>query len=155
VHGSVEMRVARHIDEYVTQHDLGVVFGSSTGIDLPSGDTLQPDCSFVSHQRLLDQPRAPTKLFLKVVPNLIVEILSDSTAQRDRTEKKALYEQNGVDEYWLVDPVRRRITVFALSANGYGSGVTYASGDVCSQVLAGLRIPLAEVFRLLDAAPRR
>jgi len=150
VHGSVEMRIARGIDEYVTEHDLGVVFASSTGIDLPSGETVQPDCSFVSHERLRDQPREPTKLFLKVVPSLIVEIMSDSTSRRDRSEKKAAYEQNGVDEYWIVDPVRRRITVFALSPAGYGSGVTYATGDVRSQVLPGLRIALADVFR----APR-
>lgn len=147
LHGTVETRVLRYLDEHVTVNDLGVVFGSSTGIDLPSGDTVQPDCSFVSHARLSDQPREPAKLFLKVVPELIVEILSDSTARRDRTEKKALYEQNGVDEYWLLDPARKRVTVFAHSASGYGAGVVYSAGALRSPLLPGLRIALAALFR--------
>ncbi|MDX2165751.1 MAG: Uma2 family endonuclease [Deltaproteobacteria bacterium] len=73
-HGTVETQIVRRLDEYVSAHALGAVFGSSTGIDLPSGDTVQPDCSYASHDRLRDQPREPVKLFLKVVPNLIVEI---------------------------------------------------------------------------------
>jgi Uma2 family endonuclease len=155
MHGTIEANLIRHLGEHVIANDLGTVFGSSTGIDLPSGDTVQPDCSYVSHERLCDQPREPAKLFLKVVPELIVEILSDSTARRDRTEKKALYEQSGVDEYWLVDPVRKRVTIFAHSATGYGAGVVYTDGTLRSPLLPGLRLALATLFRSPLAVRKR
>ncbi|MDX2165752.1 MAG: Uma2 family endonuclease [Deltaproteobacteria bacterium] len=58
-----------------------------------------------------------------------------------------MYEENGVDEYWIVDPMRKRITVFTLTATGYDSGVSYARGAIRSRLLPGLTIPLAELFR--------
>ncbi len=42
--------------------------------------------------------------FYSGIPKLIVETLSPSTAKRDRTEKKDIYEQAGVEEYWIVSP---------------------------------------------------
>ncbi|MBI3302913.1 MAG: Uma2 family endonuclease [Deltaproteobacteria bacterium] len=50
-HGETEVRVVRVLGDCVERHDLGKVFGSSTGYDLPSGDTLEPDASFISHER--------------------------------------------------------------------------------------------------------
>jgi Uma2 family endonuclease len=52
-----------------------------------------------------------------VVPDLVVEVLSRSTKTRDRGEKKAIYEANGVIEYWLVDLERRTLTVFAFDSD--------------------------------------
>ena len=52
--------------------------------------------------------------FLRTVPTLVVEILSHSTARRDRTKKKAVYARNGVAEYWIVDPDARSVTVHVL-----------------------------------------
>jgi Uma2 family endonuclease len=45
---------------------------------------------------------------LRIVPDLVVEVLSRKTASQDPGEKKAIYERNGVREYWLVDPRTRR-----------------------------------------------
>lgn len=45
-------------------------------------------------------------------PDLVVEVLSPSTAKRDRTYKKDLYERCGVREYWIVDPTSRSIEVY-------------------------------------------
>jgi Uma2 family endonuclease len=55
--------------------------------------------------------------YLQVVPDLVVEVLSRSTKTRDRGEKKAIYEANGVTEYWLVDLERRTLTVFAVDSD--------------------------------------
>lgn len=48
------------------------------------------------------------------VPDLVVEILSKSTADRDRNEKFAKYEKYGVKEYWIVDPFMRCVDVYHL-----------------------------------------
>ena len=47
-------------------------------------------------------------------PDLVVEVLSQSTAKNDRTRKKDVYEQCGVREYWIVDPVSLRIEQYLL-----------------------------------------
>jgi Uma2 family endonuclease len=85
--------------------------------------------------------------FATVVPDLVVEILSPSTARRDRTEKKAIYAANGVREYWLVDPRRRHVVVHALRGAGYDAGTTFASGVVSSKVLPRLRLTVEEILR--------
>ena len=50
-HGEIEATVIRILSDFITSHNLGKAFGSSTGYDLPSGDTLEPDASFVSNER--------------------------------------------------------------------------------------------------------
>src|SRR5439155_10532291 len=49
-------------------------------------------------------------------PDLVIEILSPSTARRDRTIKVQLYRRQGVAEYWMVDPDANQIEVWALAA---------------------------------------
>ena len=123
------------------------VFGSSTGYDLPSGDTLEPDASFVSNERWSKGPQVGRRQFLKIVPNLVVEILSPATAQRDRVEKKRIYEVNGVDEYWLIDPVRREVTVFQLIDGRYSPGKrSRASQNLRSRLLPGFKLPVESLF---------
>ena len=56
---------------------------------------------------------------IKGAPNLIVEVLSPSTATRDLVEKKELYETYGVDEYWVIDPLQKKLIFFALSNGSY------------------------------------
>ena len=75
---------------------------------------------------------------LRVVPDLIVEVLSRSTRSRDRGEKKGVYERTGVREYWLVDPVAGEITVFVLREGRFDAGRVYAQGErVRSEILTG------------------
>ena len=47
---------------------------------------------------------------LRGAPDLVIEVLSPSTAQRDRLEKRVLYARSGVRVHWLVDPEDRSIT---------------------------------------------
>ena len=54
-------------------------------------------------------------------PDLIVEILSDSTAKKDYNEKFNLYEENEVKEYWIVNPATKTIEIFSLVENKYVS----------------------------------
>jgi Uma2 family endonuclease len=146
-HGNTEARIVRVLGNCAAQHHLGEVFGSSTGYRLPSGDTLEPDVSFISSIRLQAGPAPQRGKFLAIVPNLVVEILSAPTAVRDRTEKKEIYERNRVEEYWLVDTDKQAITVFRLSAGRYSSPLTFASGDVItSVVLSQLSLLVSEVF---------
>ena len=147
-HGRVEVKLAYALHDHVSRLALGIVLGSSTGFDLPSGDTVEPDVSFISSERLAAGPAPERRKFLRVVPNLVVEILSDPAARRDRTEKKQIYEANGVDEYWLVNPDRRDVTVFHLAGGRYDAGVVFASGGIVSKLLPALAITVDAIFEL-------
>lgn len=146
-HGRIGARIARVLDEYAERHGIGLAFDSSTGFDLPSGDTLEPDAAFVSKARWNAAPIPVFGQFLKVVPDLVVEILSPSTRRRDLTEKKDVYAKNGVDEYWIVDPRARSMTIFSRSGGAFDAGTTLTSGPLPSRLLPGLD---ATVEQLLE-----
>lgn len=81
---------------------------------------MEPDTSVVSNERWAAGPPPVEGKFLRVVPDIAFEILSGSTASRDRGEKKGIYETNGVREYWFVDARAREVLVFTLEAGRYG-----------------------------------
>jgi Uma2 family endonuclease len=146
-HGEVGARVVRFLGNFVEEHDLGRVFDSSTGYDLPSSETLEPDASFISHERWAKGPQVRRGQFLKIVPTLVSEILSPATARSDRLEKKRLYEANGVEEYWLVDPGRRELMVFRLVRGKYSPGTRYSvSQTLRSWVLLGFAPVIRSLF---------
>jgi len=146
-HGESEARLSRMLFDVVDPNKLGKVFGSSTGYNLPSGDTLEPDLSFISAERWARGPHVGRGQFLKIVPNLVVEILSPATEHRDRVEKKKIYEANGVDELWLVDPTRREVTIFHLVDGRYDQGRRYGiRHTIRSRCLAKFRTPVRFLF---------
>jgi Uma2 family endonuclease len=146
-HGETESNVSYILRDFVRKHDLGRVFGSSTGYNLPSGDTLEPDASFISHERWAAGPQVRRGQFLRIAPTLAVEILSPATARRDRTEKKRLYEENGVDEYWLLDPDAREAIVFHLVNGRYDNGMRFnVRQKLRSRVLPGFETPVRTFF---------
>ena len=85
-------------------------------------------------------------------PDLVVEILSPGTRRRDKGRKRAVYDREGVQEYWIVDPEAQSIT--SLRRPRAGAGLTDvttltadAHGVLESPLFPGLRIPLRDVFR--------
>ena len=88
-----------------------------------------------------------TEKNLQGVPDLLVEILSTTTATIDRRVKHSLYERVGVPEYWIVDPERNTVQVFRLSGGRYAEALELGLGDrLETPLLPGLSIPLSEVF---------
>lgn len=82
-------------------------------------------------------------------PDLVVEVLSPSTAGKDRKAKLRLYQRCGVREYWIVDPVMKTVEVFRLDQNLFGPAEAYSPGDDVSIPIGiheELRIALADIF---------
>ncbi len=107
-------------------------------------DVVQPDIVFVDHARehIVTEPE------IAGAPDLAIEVVSPSTADRDRGLKKTIYARAGVREYWIVDPDVRCIDVLSLGEAGYGEPVRYGADDeLVSAVVAGLRLSLTDVFR--------
>jgi Uma2 family endonuclease len=79
-------------------------------------------------------------------PDLVIEIVSPSTAQMDRFVKYHKYLQAGVKEYWIVDPESRTVSVFVLKNGDYVHSVYSDADKLPSHVLEGCEINLSEVF---------
>lgn len=81
------------------------------------------------------------------VPDLVIEVLSASTAKRDRDEKYRLYEQVGVTEYWLIDPANQYIEIFVLTDGVYKRFGVFAPKDTFISPTLG---QVADVSTLLS-----
>ena len=107
-------------------------------------DVVQPDVLFFRAERVhLLRPDAVTRH----APDIVVEVLSPSTASTDRGRKRWLFARYGVPEYWIVDPIARRIEIHAFE-NGEYRETQVASGDetVHSVFLPDLTFEAARVF---------
>ncbi|MCY4081744.1 MAG: Uma2 family endonuclease [Caldilineaceae bacterium] len=131
------------ISGYVDEHNLGELFCSPTDVVLSETNVVQPDILFVSRQR--NQILKPESV--QGAPDLVVEILSPSTAELDRTTKLELYARHGVREYWIVDPEAKTIMVLLLGQNRFEVGGTYGKGHTLqSPTLEGFTVLVDELF---------
>lgn len=123
-------------------------FVAPTDVKLSDNDVVQPDILVVC-----DAARI-TPSHVEGAPDLIVEVLSPATATKDLRQKKALYEESGVREYIVVDPLEHYAIRFLRGADGsYDKGTVFAADEklVCA-TLEGIEIPLREVFDLAGPA---
>lgn len=80
-------------------------------------------------------------------PELVIEILSDTTRRVDRLTKFTLYQQAGVQEYWIVDPAARVVLVHTLEEGSYHSPAAYNStASIPVGILEDCSIDLSTVF---------
>ncbi|MFB2920512.1 MULTISPECIES: Uma2 family endonuclease [Aerosakkonema] len=101
----------RLLGNWVYPRRLGRVFESSGGFILPNSDLTAPDVSFVSAERLRQSPR----YFGRIVPDLVVEIKSQSDRIRPLREKIQLFLNEGAKVGILIDPDRLTVTVYRLN----------------------------------------
>ena len=103
---------------------------------------VQPDISVVCDKDKIDERGCLG------APDLVVEIISPSTASHDHILKRKYYEENGVREYWLVDPTNRIITVYSLGKNGkYAVSQVYdAEAEIVSTAFPEMKIDFKKVF---------
>ena len=145
-HQKISWNLSRIIGDYLYQNPgRGDAFAAPVDVvfsqDPPQ--VVEPDLVFVAteHVSLI------TEKNLQGVPDLLVEILSPTTATIDRRVKHSLYERVGVPEYWIVDPERNTVQVFRLSGGRYAEALEFGLGDrLETPLLPGLSIPLSEVF---------
>lgn len=130
---------------YVREHQLGIVISAPFEVHLPDvARPVQPDVLFSDAGPAL----RPGAADFTGAPDLIVEVLSQSTARTDRLVKFSAYERAGVREYWLADPRTRSVEVYTLSEDGtYEMAGQYTPGEtVTSIVLSDLALPVDDLF---------
>jgi Uma2 family endonuclease len=132
VSGNIEYALQSHVRE----NDLGQMLHAPTDVRLTPDNVLIPDIMFISRDRLhVIGPKT-----IDAPPDLVVEILSPGTCRRDLATKRTLYARFGVQEYWIVDPETRSVTVLALTAHRYEEIPADADGTIRSGVLPDLSL---------------
>ena len=142
-HQLAVLAIVRLFDDYIAKRG-GLVLTAPLDVVLDDFDVVQPDVLFFrAERRHLVRPHAVTRH----APDIVVEVLSPSTAATDRGRKKRLFARHGVPEYWIVDPPAGRIEVHALGDGAY-RGTQVATGDeiVHSVLLPDLNFEAARVF---------
>ncbi|MFZ3588511.1 Uma2 family endonuclease [Bacillus sp. DJP31] len=94
------------------------------------------DTSKIGNKRIVDSP------------DLVVEVLSPSTAKKDKLVKFNRYERADIKEYWIVDPIHETVDVYFLNKGSYQHVGTYFKGDhVPVNIFEDFSIDLSNVFR--------
>jgi Uma2 family endonuclease len=141
-HQAITGNIFVELYAFVRKHELGRVYDAPMDVKLADG-VIQPDILFISKER----QSIITELNIQGAPDLVVEVLSPSTAKHDRQRKTQLYAKHGVREYWRVDPDVRLVERLELRDNSYVIAAVYGESDTLeSGVLPGLKIKLDEVF---------
>ena len=133
------------LNAWVKQKGTGQVFAAPFDVLLGEDDFMEPDLLFVRKDRL----QILTDRGCEGPPDLIIEIISPSTAARDRGIKRDRYRLFGVAEYWIVDPDARAIQVWDLAGEADAPRPLGASDTLRwtpEDDGPTLEIPLAELF---------
>lgn len=128
--------------KFVRKNNSGVVRGEKSLVRLRRNDFEADICYF--RKEIADTFHDDTMFYL--VPDFVLEVLSDSTEKRDRGIKFVDYALNGVKEYWLVNYKNQFIEQYFLENEVFVLGEKVQHGTICCIVLKGLEIPLKAIF---------
>ena len=135
------------IRSWLEKHPVGRVFFAPFDVVFSHVDIVEPDLLYLSHACAA---QALTAAHVRGVPNLVIEITSPSTRQRDERIKRRLYEREGVSEYWVVDPELEVVRVYRQYENVFARSLELSAeaGDtLTTALLPGLELRLADVFQ--------
>ena len=143
-HQEVSGNLVSKVGEFVRARSLGTDYQVSTDVVPLDMDEVKPDSLYVSKKR----GHVITRENIQVASNLVVEILSLATVERDRTLQHDLYVKHGVQEYWLEDPDAKTVVVLLRSESRFEVAGNYGEGQILRRpTLAGLSVKQEDVFQ--------
>lgn len=143
-HQEISKRLEFLLYEYAElKQKLGKVFDAPIDVYFEEEETYQPDIIFISNDRI----GIIKKEKIEGAPDIIIEILSPSTAYYDLVHKKDIYAKHGVKEYWIVDPIEKWVESYK---NENGKFILIGRGQkdesINSTVLIGFKVKLDAIF---------
>ena len=123
-----------HWASYWTREDFSIIL---------TRNDYEPDICFFGPEKAKAFTPSQSKF---PAPDLIVEVLSESTEANDRGIKFEDYAAHGVAEYWIVDPVAETIEQYLLQEGIYRLAVKVKTGTIASTGVTGFEIPVRAVF---------
>jgi Uma2 family endonuclease len=141
-HQEISLRLYRLLYDWVHARHLGKVIAAPIDMVLSTHRVVQPDVAYIAKDRL--------SIIQRVIMgpvDLAVEVISLGGRNRDRIEKRDLYEQYGIKEYWIVDPEPETVDVLALINGRLELTMRCGPGQTAvSRLLPGFDIPVTPLF---------
>jgi len=144
-HQRLARKLVQKLGLAVDEAGLGEVFLAPCDLVLSRYDVVQPDLLFISKERL----GIVTEKNVQGAPDLVIEILSESTRKIDEEVKFDLYERWGVLEYWILDTLNRTARIFRLKHGHLRLMAVLSAADgevITTPLLPGIEMALAEIF---------
>ncbi len=145
-HGRIAGRIFTRLAVHVEKHDLGVTYAAETGFRIAvSPDTVRaPDAAFVSHRQLA--AIEPTRGYLPLAPDLVVEVVSPNDSFSDVEAKVANWLEAGTGIVLVADPENRLLKAYRPDGDirTFRSGESFEAGEVCDN----LTLAVNDVFEL-------
>lgn len=142
-HQTIVARFYKLLDGWVERHRLGQTATAPVDMVLTARRAVQPDVVFIASARsgiVGERIEGPA--------DLVAEVLSPGSRRRDRLDKRDLYEQHGVKEYWLIDPEALTVEVLFLERAQYQLvGRWQGEGKATSRLLDGFAVPVKMLFQ--------
>ncbi len=148
-HWMCSTKLLRYLIPYVYDNNLGMVAIEKTMIRLTRND-YEPDICFWRAARTTE---FGPKQSAFPAPDFVVEILSDSTRDRDYGIKKSDYALHGIEEYWIIDTDLGTVEQYLLRNTEYELIQKIREGSLTSEVITGFRIDVNDLFSGSKQAP--
>ncbi|MBW4577903.1 MAG: Uma2 family endonuclease [Aphanothece sp. CMT-3BRIN-NPC111] len=132
ISGNRELKAGAYLLAWVESHDLGEVFGASTGFKLANSAVRAPDAAFVAKGRLPEGWDSREDEFLNLAPDFAIEIRSKTDSLEALKAKMQEYIANGVRLGWLIDRKNQQAWVYRAdkSITQYPATVILSGEDV-------------------------
>lgn len=130
---------------YIQQSKIGQLFAAPMDVVLSDLDVVQPDLLFISIARA----SIMTEKNIQGSPDLVVEILSESSRKTDEVIKRKIYERYRIAEFWIIDPELESIKIYRYSDKGYSRIAELsveANDTLTSPIFPDWQLPLSQIF---------
>jgi len=130
---------------HIQKTKIGHLFAAPMDVVLSDLDVVQPDLLFISNARV----SIITEKNIQGAPDLVVEIVSESSRKTDEIVKRKLYERFRIAEYWIVDPELESIKIYRCSDKGYSriAELSVEANDTLnSPLFPDWQLPLSKLF---------
>ena len=149
-HQRTSMKLTRELDRYfyglkceifVAPFDVRLINFKKSSPDNQIFSVVQPDLCVICDDSKIDERGCMG------APNLIIEILSNGNTKTDLKIKFDLYEENGVQEYWIVNPSDKTVLVYSLINHKYiGSRPFIMETEIQSKTFPELKFEVNKIF---------
>ncbi len=142
-HQKILLNLIRQLSNYTKKNNMGLILPAPMDVYLEVYETYQPDIIFISNERknIIGEKK------IEGAPDLVIEILSESSAYYDLKHKKNIYEKHNVKEYWIADPIDKSIEVYE---NKNGSYKLFSrakeKGIIKSKIFSEAKLKLESIF---------
>ena len=143
-HQELLKRIFLRFYKVIEETEKGKVLFAHIDVYLDEENAFQPDLVVL----LKDSLGKITEKGVEGAPDMVVEVLSPSTAYYDLRKKKEVYEKAGVKEYWIVDPDMEEVEVYVNEGGNFRIfSKAKKQGRVRSSLIRNLEIELKDLFK--------